>query len=100
MRSHRLAPLDPGQIWRRSEEQTSKGPSEHRNPRRTTAGTTATPPEKSRGESQENHPKLQGAAAMSPQAPPAAVYARADPAMDPETRDITPQAEARQSSGA
>ncbi|KAK5617375.1 hypothetical protein CRENBAI_006913 [Crenichthys baileyi] len=49
-------------------------------------------PEKSRGESQGNHPaatvqKPQGAAATSPQAPLAAVYARADPAMDTETRD-------------
>ncbi|MEQ2310397.1 hypothetical protein AMECASPLE_008441, partial [Ameca splendens] len=39
-----------------------------------------------------NHPaatvqKTQGAAATSPQAPPAAVYVRADPAMDSETRD-------------
>ncbi|KAK5619203.1 hypothetical protein CRENBAI_022200 [Crenichthys baileyi] len=39
-----------------------------------------------------NHPpatvqKPQGAAARSPQALPAAVYARADPAMDPEARD-------------
>ncbi|KAK5604867.1 hypothetical protein CRENBAI_008125 [Crenichthys baileyi] len=55
-------------------------------------GTTTTPSEKTRGESQENHPeatvqKPQGAAAMSQQAPPAAVYAQADPAMDPETLD-------------
>ncbi|KAK5598901.1 hypothetical protein CRENBAI_002110 [Crenichthys baileyi] len=51
-----------------------------------------TPPEKGRGESQGNHPaatvqKPQGAAATSPQAPPAAAYARADPAIDPETQD-------------
>ncbi|MEQ2267348.1 hypothetical protein XENORESO_004754, partial [Xenotaenia resolanae] len=47
------------------------------------------PPEKSGGESRGNHPvqKPQGAAATSPQAPPAAVYTQADPAMDPETRD-------------
>ncbi|MEQ2289777.1 hypothetical protein AMECASPLE_036745 [Ameca splendens] len=50
------------------------------------------PPEKSRGESQGNHPaatvqKPQGAAVMSPQVLLAAVYARADPAMDLETRD-------------
>ncbi|MED6239196.1 hypothetical protein ATANTOWER_003258, partial [Ataeniobius toweri] len=76
------------EIRRRSEPQTSKGPPEHRNPRRTIAGTTATPPqEKSRGESQGNHPaatvqKSQGAAAASPQALPAAVYARTDQAMD------------------
>ncbi|MEQ2316903.1 hypothetical protein AMECASPLE_037189 [Ameca splendens] len=39
-----------------------------------------------------NHPaataqKPQIAAAMSPQAPPAAVFAKADPAKDPETQD-------------
>ncbi|MED6255998.1 hypothetical protein ATANTOWER_018024 [Ataeniobius toweri] len=104
VRSHTPAPLDPGRIWRRSEPQTSTGPPEHRNPRR---ATTTTPPEKSRGESQGSHPEAtvqmpQEAAATSPQAPPAAVCARADPAMDPETRDpghITPQAEARQSPG-
>ncbi|MEQ2314833.1 hypothetical protein AMECASPLE_016027 [Ameca splendens] len=50
------------------------------------------PQERSRGESQGNHPaatvqKPQGAAATSPQAPPAVVYARADPAMDPDTQD-------------
>ncbi|MED6231941.1 hypothetical protein ATANTOWER_015086 [Ataeniobius toweri] len=49
------------------------------------------PPEKSMGESQENHPaatveKPQGAAA-SPRAPLAALYTRADPAMDPEACD-------------
>ncbi|MED6278874.1 hypothetical protein CHARACLAT_028494, partial [Characodon lateralis] len=66
-----------------------------------------TPPEKSRGESLGNHPaaivqKPQGAAAMSPQAPPAAFYARADPAMDPRPETPghnTPQAEARPSPG-
>ncbi|MED6241761.1 hypothetical protein ATANTOWER_026153 [Ataeniobius toweri] len=64
--------------------------------------------EKSKGEPQGNHPaamvqKLQGTAATSPQARPAAMYARADPAMDPETRDlghITPQAKTQQSQGA
>ncbi|MEQ2193460.1 hypothetical protein XENOCAPTIV_028930 [Xenoophorus captivus] len=45
------------------------------------------------GESQVNHPaatvqKPQGAGATSPHAPLAAIYARADPAMDPETRDL------------
>ncbi|KAK5607876.1 hypothetical protein CRENBAI_009596 [Crenichthys baileyi] len=50
------------------------------------------PLEKSRGESQGKHPaatlqKPRGAAAMSPQTLPAAIYARADLAMDPETRD-------------
>ncbi|MED6278489.1 hypothetical protein CHARACLAT_024443 [Characodon lateralis] len=50
------------------------------------------PPERSRGESRGNHPaatvqKPQGTAAMSQQAPPTAVYARADPVIDPETRD-------------
>ncbi|MED6279772.1 hypothetical protein CHARACLAT_004092, partial [Characodon lateralis] len=89
---HGTRPLDPGQIRRRSKPQTSKGPPEHRNPRRTIAGTTVSPPERSRGESQGNHPaatvqKPRGAAAMSPQAPPAAVYARADPTMDPESRN-------------
>ncbi|MEQ2248005.1 hypothetical protein ILYODFUR_014903 [Ilyodon furcidens] len=44
------------------------------------------------GESLGNHPaatvqKPQGAAATNPQAPLAAVHVRADPAMDPETRD-------------
>ncbi|MED6240365.1 hypothetical protein ATANTOWER_019950 [Ataeniobius toweri] len=85
-------PVVPARTLRRSEPQTSKGPPKHRNPRRTTAGTTATPAEKSRGESQGSHPaatmqKPQGAAATSPQAPPATVHARADPAMDPETQD-------------
>ncbi|KAK5605745.1 hypothetical protein CRENBAI_006744, partial [Crenichthys baileyi] len=79
-------------IRRISEPQTSKSPPEHRNPRRTIAVTTATPPEKSRRESQGNHPvatmqKLQGAAAMSLLAPPAAIYPRADPTTDPENRD-------------
>ncbi|KAK5609581.1 hypothetical protein CRENBAI_004454 [Crenichthys baileyi] len=85
-------PVVPGRTLRRSEPQTSKGPPKHRNPRTTTAGTTATPPEKSSGESHGSHPaatvqKPQGTAATSPQAPPAAVHARADPAMDPETQD-------------
>ncbi|MED6239397.1 hypothetical protein ATANTOWER_005942 [Ataeniobius toweri] len=48
--------------------------------------------QKSRGESQGNHPaatvqKPQGAATTSPQALPAGVYAGADPTMDPETRE-------------
>ncbi|MEQ2241646.1 hypothetical protein ILYODFUR_027450 [Ilyodon furcidens] len=90
--SHRPTPLDPGQIRRRSKPQTSKGLSEHSNPRRITVGTTVTLPERHCGESQGNHPaatlqKPQGASATSPQAPAAAVYARADPAMDPDTRD-------------
>ncbi|MED6281664.1 hypothetical protein CHARACLAT_023984 [Characodon lateralis] len=63
-------------------------------PWRTIAGTTATPPEKSRGESQGNHPvttvqKPQGAAAMNSQAPLVAIFVRADPAMYPETRDTS-----------
>ncbi|MEQ2220911.1 hypothetical protein ILYODFUR_010414 [Ilyodon furcidens] len=41
------------------------------------------PPERSRGESQGNHP---AATVQKPQGA-AAVYAPADPAMDPETRD-------------
>ncbi|MEQ2281789.1 hypothetical protein AMECASPLE_034011 [Ameca splendens] len=49
VRSHRPAPLDSGQIQRRSEPQTSKGPPEHRNPRRTTGGTTTTPPREELG---------------------------------------------------
>ncbi|MEQ2312434.1 hypothetical protein AMECASPLE_030995 [Ameca splendens] len=94
VRSHRPAQLDMGQIQRTSEPQTSKGSPELRNPWRTTSGTTPTLPEKSRGESQWNHPaatvqKPQGAAATSPQAPPGAVYARADQAMGRETRDPT-----------
>ncbi|MEQ2282330.1 hypothetical protein AMECASPLE_039454 [Ameca splendens] len=51
-------PMVPGRTLRRSESQTSKGPPKHRNPRRTTARTTATPPEKSSGESQGNHPAV------------------------------------------
>ncbi|MEQ2234989.1 hypothetical protein ILYODFUR_037069 [Ilyodon furcidens] len=42
-------PLDPGQIRRRSKPQTSKGPLEHRNPRKTIAGTTVTPSREEQG---------------------------------------------------
>ncbi|KAK5605812.1 hypothetical protein CRENBAI_005411, partial [Crenichthys baileyi] len=88
----RAPALTSARIQRRCEPQTSKGPPEHKNPRRTTAGTNAAPPERSRGESNGNHPaatvqKPQGAAATSPQGPLAAIYTRADTAMDPETRD-------------
>ncbi|MEQ2283178.1 Actin filament-associated protein 1-like 1, partial [Ameca splendens] len=73
----------PGPETDMEETQTSKGPPEHGNPRRTTVGTTAIPPEKSRGEPQAaTAQKPQGAATTNPQAPLAAVYAGPDPAMD------------------
>ncbi|MEQ2308812.1 hypothetical protein AMECASPLE_032116 [Ameca splendens] len=49
----------PRRTLRRSGPQTSKGPPNHRNPWRTTTGTTATPPEKSSGESQGKHQQRQ-----------------------------------------
>ncbi|MEQ2222872.1 hypothetical protein ILYODFUR_030886 [Ilyodon furcidens] len=84
VRSHRPVPLEPRQTWRRS-----KGPPDHGNPKRTTAGTTATPLEKGSEKPQVGPPSRHSAEApaMSPQAPLTAVFAGADPAMDQETRD-------------
>ncbi|MEQ2234737.1 hypothetical protein ILYODFUR_034483 [Ilyodon furcidens] len=67
----------PGRTLRRSEPQTSKGPPKHRNPRRTTAGTTATP---------ENHKYTSGQRLQPPAGPGAGIPG----ATSPRTQEVVP----------
>ncbi|MED6246524.1 hypothetical protein ATANTOWER_019280 [Ataeniobius toweri] len=80
VRSHRPAPLDLGQIRR-----IFQAIDIQRLPR-------AQEPQEIHRWDYRNHPReeqgrARGAAVTSPQAPQAAFYAQADPAMDPETQD-------------
>ncbi|XP_050985773.1 basic proline-rich protein-like [Labeo rohita] len=84
------------QTWGRPGPRTSGGPPWHESPRRTTAEKTAAPTQKRAEESPEgDHPAAtmqtsQGAAAASPQAPPAAGHTRADRPLGPAIQGPPP----------
>ncbi|KAK5600819.1 hypothetical protein CRENBAI_009373 [Crenichthys baileyi] len=87
VRSHRPAPLDAGQIQRRSELQTSKGPTEHRNPRRTTEGPWCRVPEHARDKNPGDIP-VRTQAPLGPRNPEPQAHPR--PAQEqPGTRPVT-----------